>query len=92
MVYVIAKIKTKDFDRWKPVFDERATARKKAGSKEALLFRNSKNQNEADILFEWNTQENAEKYMEAESTKKVLRNAGAELKDTTYLEKIEKTT
>ena len=92
MVYMIAKLKVENFDKWKPVFDKRATARKEAGSKEALLFRNSNDPNEAEILFEWNTQANAQKYMESESTKKVLHNAGAEITETTYLEKIEKTT
>ncbi len=92
MVYVIAKLKVKSFDKWKPVFDERATTRKDAGSKKALLFRNSDNPNEAEILFEWDNKENAREYMESETIKKVLQDAGAKLTDTTYLEKIEKTT
>lgn len=92
MVYVIAKLKLESFDKWKPVFDERAGTRKEAGSKKAVLFRNSSDPNEAQILFEWDTQESARKYMESESLKKVLHDAGAELIDTTYLDKIEKTT
>ena len=92
MVYVIAKIKLENFDKWKPVFDERANSRKKAGSKKALLFRNLNDSNEAEILFEWDNKENAQAYMESETIKKVLQNAGAKLTDTTYLDKIEKTT
>jgi quinol monooxygenase YgiN len=92
MVYVIAKIKLENFDNWKSVFDERATTRNKAGSKEAILFRNLDDSKEAQILFEWDNKENARKYMESETIKKVLQNAGAKLTDTIYLEKIEKTT
>ncbi len=53
MVYVIAQLKLESYDKWKPVFDERAAIRKESGSKEARLFRNSNDQNEAVIIFEW---------------------------------------
>jgi len=88
----MAKLKLESFEKWKPVFDKRAASRKEAGSKKALLFRDSDNPNEAEILFEWDNKDNARKYMESETIKKVLQDAGAKLTDTKYLEKIEKTT
>jgi heme-degrading monooxygenase HmoA len=90
MVYVIAQLKLESFDKWKPVFDERSAIRKEMGSKEARLFRNSNNQNEAMILFEWDNMENAQKYMESEALRKTLKEAGATY-TVTYLEELEKT-
>jgi heme-degrading monooxygenase HmoA len=88
---VLARLKVESYDKWKPVFDERKTIRKEKGSKEeeALLFRNSDDQNEALILFEWDNKENARKYMESDELRKGLQNAGAEIINITYLDEQE---
>jgi quinol monooxygenase YgiN len=92
MVYVIGELKLENYDKWKPVFNERSTIRKEAGSKEARLFRNSDDQNEVMILFEWDNKENAKKYMESATLQKTLQEAGIKKLKVTYLEEIEKTT
>ncbi len=92
MVYVMAKLKIEDYDKWKPVFDERKSIRKEAGSKEGILYRNSANSNELVIFFDWEDMEKAEKFFKSESLKKALNKGGAELIETTYLEEIEKAT
>ena len=92
MVYVIAQLKLESYDKWKPVFDERAAIRKESGSKEARLFRNSNDQNEAVIIFEWDNKENAKKYMESANLQKTLQEAGMKKLKVTYLDEIEKTT
>lgn len=91
MVYVLARLKLESYDKWKPVFDQRAAVRKEAGSKEARLFRNSDDDHEVVILFEWDTIENARKYMESEMLIKSLQKVGATFTDT-YLDEVEKTT
>ena len=91
MVYVIGQLKLESYDKWKPVFNERSSARKEAGSKEARLFRNSDDQNEVSILFKWDNKENAKKYMESANLQKTLQNAGAKIIKITYLDEIEKT-
>ena len=88
----MAKLKIEDFDLWKPVFNERKTLRKEAGSKEGILYRNSDNPNELVILFDWEDMEKAKKFFQSESLQKALKKGGAKLLETTYLEKIEKTT
>ncbi len=77
MVYVMAKLKIKDYDKWKPVFDERKSLRKEAGSKEGTLYRNSENSNELVIFFDWEDMEKAEKFFKSESLKKALNKGGA---------------
>jgi heme-degrading monooxygenase HmoA len=89
MVYVLARLKLESYDKWKPVFDKRTNIRKESGSKEAHLFRNSDDENEAVILFEWDNKENAQKYMESDELRKGLQNAGAEIISITYLDEQE---
>lgn len=91
MIYLIGELKVEDYDKWKPVFNERSTARKEHGSKEARLFRDSDDPHEVEILFKWDNKENAKKYMESESVQKTLKNAGAKMEKITYLDEIEKT-
>ncbi len=90
MVYVIAQLKLENYDKWKSIFDERASIRKEAGSKEARLFRNSNDDNEAMILFEWDTMENAKEYLESEALRKALKEVGVTY-TITYLDEVEKT-
>ena len=89
MVYVLAKLKVESYAKWKTAFDQRSATRKESGSKEAHLFRNSDNQNEVMILFEWDNKQNAWKYMESDNLRKYLQNAGAKIVNITYLDKQE---
>jgi heme-degrading monooxygenase HmoA len=90
MVYIIAKLKLESFDKWKPVFNERSSVRRESGSKEARLFRNSNDPNEAMILFKWDNMENAKKYLESEALKETLKKVGATF-TITYLDEVETT-
>lgn len=92
MVYVIAQLKLESYDKWKPLFDERKTIRKEAGSKEARLFRNLDDSNEVMILFDWDNKENAKKYMESAALQETLQKAGMKKLKVTYLDEIEKAT
>lgn len=89
VIHVLGKLKLESYDKWKPFFDKRAAAREESGSKEAHLFRNSDNPNEAVILFKWDNKENAKKYMESDNLRKYLQNAGAEIVNITYLDEQE---
>lgn len=90
MVYIIVKLNLESFDNWKKVFDERSDIRKESGSREARLFRNSENDNEAMILFEWDNIENARLYLESEILRESLKRVGATY-TFSYLDEIEKT-
>ena len=91
MIYVIGDLKVESYDKWKPTFNERSTARKEQGAKEAILFRNSDDPHDVEILFKWDNKENAKKYMESESVQRTLENAGAKLEKIIYIDEAEKT-
>ncbi len=91
MVYVLTQLKLDSYTKWKTFFDEKSTARQENGSKEAHLFRNSDDQNEVMILFEWDNNDNARKYMESENIRKYLQNVGAAIVNITYLDEQETT-
>jgi heme-degrading monooxygenase HmoA len=90
MVYVVLDYKVEDYSKWKPVFDNYGTMRKKAGSKGGKLFHVSDEPNHMCILFEWDTKENAVNFFASEETKKTQKSAGVINKpEITYLDKIE---
>ena len=92
MVFVIAKLKVENYEKWKPVFDERKTLRKEAGSKEGTLYRNKEDANELILVFNWETMEKAKEFFTSESLKNALKKGGATLTETTYLDELEKAT
>ena len=57
-----------------------------------ILYRNSENANEFVLIFDWENMQKAKEFFTSESLKKVLKNGGAELIETIYLEEIEKAT
>jgi FMN phosphatase YigB (HAD superfamily) len=89
MVYVLAQLKLVSYPEWKKSFDKRKSTRQEKGSKEAHLFLNSDDHNEALILFDWDNMENARMYMEAEDLREYLKKAGAEIIKITYLDEQE---
>jgi len=91
MVYILGQLKVENFGKWKSTFDGVSAQRKEAGSKEALVFSNSNDQNEVVILFKWDNMENAEKYFESDFLKKRLKEAGSQITSITYLDEVEKT-
>jgi heme-degrading monooxygenase HmoA len=89
MVYVLTQINVENYKTWKTFFDKRGDTRKESGAKEAHLFRNSDDANDVLILFNWDTKDNAQKYMESDNVRNYLKNAGAEIKKVTYLDEQE---
>ena len=89
MVYVLAKLKVESYANWKTFFVKDPLLAKKSGSREAHLFRNSEDQNEVLILFDWDNMENARKYMESYNLRKYLHDAGSEIIKITYLDEQE---
>ncbi|WP_414469836.1 antibiotic biosynthesis monooxygenase [Methanobacterium sp. ACI-7] len=91
MVYILVNLKLESYDKWKSLFNERATIRQESGSYEAHLFRNSEDFNEVTILFKWDNFENARNYFESESLQKALKNGSTQEITITYLDEIAKT-
>lgn len=93
MVHVLFHIKVEDYNKWKPLFDEHATARSQSGSKGGKVFRSANNPNEIFILLEWDNLENAKKFSQSDKLKEVMKNAGVVgMPEIYFLEEAAKTT
>jgi heme-degrading monooxygenase HmoA len=76
MVQFLVHNKVEDYKNWKPFFDEHASFRAKHGSKSAKVFRCKEDANDVLIFFEWDSLENAQKFMESDELKKTMKEAG----------------
>ncbi len=91
MAYLMFRGKVKDYEKWKPVFDELAGVRKEYGSKGGWLFRNADNPNEPVVLMKWESIEKARKYTQSEQIKKAMERGGVIGKpEFSFLEEVEK--
>lgn len=87
---MLVRQKVKDYQKWKPFFDEHAPTRKANGSKGGHLFRSADNPNEIIVLFEWDDVKNARKLAQSEDLRKTMEKAGvADKPDIYFLEEIE---
>ncbi|WP_406660610.1 antibiotic biosynthesis monooxygenase [Methanolobus sp. ZRKC3] len=90
MVYVLIKHTVEDFSKWKPGFDAHASVRKESGCKGGMLFRTSEDPNGVVVIFEWDTIENARKFIESPELKKKMEEVGVISKpDIFFLDKLE---
>jgi antibiotic biosynthesis monooxygenase (ABM) superfamily enzyme len=91
MPYVLVRHKIEDYAKWKPVFDEDAAARKPGGSQGGQLFRNANDPNEILIIFQWDTLDNAQKFVQSPQLAAKMQQAGVtDQPDVYFLEEIEK--
>ena len=63
MAYVIINHNVKDYDKFRSVFDYDAARRRRMGCKGGRLFRSSLGPNDLFALFEWDTLENAQRFI-----------------------------
>ncbi len=90
MPYSLSRIKVEDYAKWKTVFDQLADARKASGgAKEGTLFRDADNPNDITILIEWDTLENARKFIQSDTVKNALKKSGAIKSDFYFLNEVE---
>ncbi len=86
MAYVLVRFKVKDYEEWRPHFDEMADLRKANGCISERVLRNKDNPNEVVLFFEWDDAEKARKYSQSDELKKKIREAGVEDIDFVLLE------
>lgn len=70
-------VKVENFEKFKSVFEGAVDLRKSYGSKGGHLYRNPKDQNQAIIVLEYNSLENAEKYLQSDDLKQKMKEGGA---------------
>lgn len=76
MAGVLIKHTVENYDSWKPVFDDHAATRMEYGSKGYRLFRDAEADDEVVMLFEWDSMENAKRFLEESDLKEVMETAG----------------
>ncbi len=76
MPYLIVRQKVEDYARWKPVFDEHATARQEAGSKGIRVLRSADEPNEVLAISEWETLEQARQFAQSPGLREAMQRAG----------------
>jgi heme-degrading monooxygenase HmoA len=76
MVYLLVQHTVADYRKWRPIFDENDRMRRASGGGDYQVFRGVNNPNEITILFEWDSQEDAQQFAQSEELKKAMERAG----------------
>jgi hypothetical protein len=73
---MMVRHKVEDYSKWKDAFDGHKEFRVSNGQVNEQVFRKSENSNEIVALFEWDSVENARKFMEKPELKEAMESAG----------------
>jgi len=76
MRYLLIRHQVKDFDRWRPMYDEHKFAREMAGLEEMHVFRDSGNPNLVTILYRATNIEAARLFAESPELLEKMKQAG----------------
>jgi len=76
MVSILVKHSVENYDDWKAGFDEHAGTRMEYGSQGYHLFQAAGDPNEVVVLLEWDSRENAERFLEESDLKDVMEEVG----------------
>lgn len=91
MPYMLIRHKVKDFDKWKPVFDEHGATRNRSGSQGGYLLHSADDPNELVILLEWDNLQKARQFAQSDELREAMERAGvADQPDVYFLEEIER--
>ena len=76
MMHVLVHHKVSDYNRWKEAFDSHLNTRKRAGEMGFHLFHNTDDLRDIFILLDWQTAEEARKFMNSEELRSAMEKAG----------------
>lgn len=76
MTHIMIRHRVDNYEAWKEVFDNFADVRKASGEKSFLIFQPEGDSDNLHLLFEWDTPENARKFLESSELKNAMRKAG----------------
>jgi heme-degrading monooxygenase HmoA len=87
MVHVLVRHKVADYPRWKEAFDSHLTSRKRAGETGYHVFHSMEDSHEIVVLSDWQTVEEARKFMNSDELRQKMQTAGVQgSPDVQYLE------
>jgi quinol monooxygenase YgiN len=73
---IIVQHTVRDFDAWKPSFDEHESVRAEYGCKGHTIYRDADNPNDVTILMSWESRERAEEFMKDPSLQEAMQKGG----------------
>ncbi|MFH2056679.1 MAG: cyclase [bacterium] len=76
MALIHVRHKVNDYKAWKQVFDGFIEKRKAGGEKGFVILRGVEDPNNLFIIFEWDSPENAHKFMSSEGLKAAMQKGG----------------
>jgi quinol monooxygenase YgiN len=76
MPHLLVTHEVKDYGRWRPIFDDHGQVRDEFGCLGEQVFRDADNPNAITILFEWDSLENADKFLNESNLREVMDSAG----------------
>src|SRR6185437_14808922 len=78
MVHVLVRHKVANFSRWKEAFDSHVIARQRAGEIAFHIFHDLENANDIFLLFDWQSADQAKKFMSSSELRERMQHAGVE--------------
>lgn len=76
MVHVLVRHKVSDYSRWKEAFDSHLNTRKRFGELGFRLFHAADDPRDIFVLLDWQTVEEARKFMNSEELRNAMERAG----------------
>ena len=77
MVYVTVRHTAADYEKWRPMFDGDEARRRAAGATGVnQIFHDVDDPNTITLVLEWNTVENARKFLDDPALREVMQKAG----------------
>jgi len=76
MAILLVRHKVADYDQWRSFYDRDGEMRRAAGCTGTHLFRNANDPNEIIINLQWDSVENAEKFLADPAVHQVMQQAG----------------
>jgi quinol monooxygenase YgiN len=73
---IIVQHTVRDYDAWKPAFDEHEATRAKFGCTGHTIYRDPDNRNDLTILTSWRSREDAQRFMDDPSLKAAMEKGG----------------
>ena len=87
---VILQHTVRDFDTWKPVFDEHEGVRATYGCKGHTIYRSSDSPNDVTVVVSWESRERAEEFFRDPSLREAMERGGVVSEPkATWVEKVD---
>ena len=91
MATVVVKHRVRDYADWRRAFDAYLQSRKAGGEKAYQILHPADEPNNLTVIFEWDSAENVQAFLEGRKLKEAMREAGViEAPDISILEEIDR--